>query len=68
MIEDIIKLMDSREAVLQYLKVNGISGKAKDNLLAKWDLMQNEAQMPEPEPIVVIEESADIEEIDLEED
>ena len=54
MIEDKIKLINNREAVSDYLKINGISGAAKDKLLAKWDTMQAEPVVTAPEPEVDI--------------
>ena len=49
MIEDKIKLITSREAVVEYLKINGISGNAKEKFLAIWDAAQSEEQVSEPE-------------------
>lgn len=61
MIEDKIKLINSREEVESYLRINGISGKAKDFLITKWEEFQEqkvELEIEEPEvPINEIKNS-----------
>lgn len=53
MIKDKIKLINSKDEVERYLKVNGISGKAKDSLVAEWEAFKNnETTAEEPEVVV----------------
>lgn len=72
MIEDKIKLINSREEVERYLKVNGISGKAKDSLLEKWEYFQLNEPEPAAEPEIEINEVkasiVDIDSIDIKEE
>lgn len=66
MIEDKIKLIDNRESVAEYLKINGISGNAKERLLARWDEMKNAPQTVESDVEVNIIKTSVIEDENLE--
>ena len=67
MIKDKIKLIRSREHLEHYLKVNGISGKAKDALVKTWEDFQNaESEVAKPEIIINEVKTSVVENEDIE--